>query len=384
MSNHNPFAPENALALGQQFWQSWTDFAQSQASQASKATGAAGAMPTMPNWHEGLEFWSRLTGKNPSHDAAHAIEQMTAHGQRLMQMLQAIAQQVGEGKPVSATEFSRTWKELLGGGNPMLETLRSLGTQGAQGWEQLMQGVEPVLAQLRGERNTVLGMPAFGLNRERQEHLQAILRAQAEYGEKLAAYSSLLAKAGERGLEYFEAKLAERSEPGRQLDSMRAVYDVWIDAAEEAYAESALSPEFRRVYGEMVNAQMQLKLLMQRELDHQFGQLGLPNRSEVDGAHRKIHAMQRELRELRNELRELRAGRPAATAGPRSASADASKTTTPTRRKAATNAGATAAKPKARNSKPVAKSTRPATKTPKRAAAKPAAPATRTRSSKGR
>jgi polyhydroxyalkanoate synthase subunit PhaE len=381
MSNHNPFAPENALALGQQFWQNWTDFAHSQASQAGKTS--AGAMP-MPNWHEGLEFWSRLTGKNPSHDAAHAIEQMTAHGQRLMQMLQAIAQQIGEGKQVSAGDFSRTWKELLGGGNPMLDTLRTLSAQGAQGWEQLMQGVEPVLAQLRGERNTVLGMPAFGLGRERQEHLQSMLAAQATYAEKLAAYTALLSKTGERGLEYFEAKLAERSEPGRQLDSMRAVYDLWIDAAEEAYAESALSPEFRRVYGEMVNAQMRVKQLMQHELDHQLGQLGLPNRSEVDGAHRKIHAMQRELRELREQLRELRTGPPVATAtAARSASVETRKAT-PTRSKTATNRASTAAKSAARTSKPAAKSARPAVKTPKRAAAKSAAPVTRTRSSKGR
>lgn len=318
MSNHNPFAPTDALALGQQFWQTWTDFAQGQTGKG--AGNKAGAMP-IPNWHEGLEFWSRLTGQNPSHDAAHAIEQMTAHGQRLMQLLQAVAQQVSEGKPVSAADLGRNWKDLLGGGNPMLDTLRSLGTQGAQGWEQLMQGVEPVLAQLRGERNAMFGMPAFGLGRERQEHLQAILRAQTEYGEKLAAYTGLLSKTGERGLEYFETKLSERSEPGRQLDSMRAVYDLWIDAAEEAYAESALSPEFRRVYGEMVNAQMRLKQLMQHELDHQFGKLGLPNRSEVDGAHRKIHEMQRELRELRAELRELRVGAPAAPAATKPAPA---------------------------------------------------------------
>src|SRR3546814_13196363 len=75
----------------------------------------------------------------------------------------------------------------------------------------------------------------------------------------------------EQAFVVFEGKLAEHEAPGRQLGSVRAVYDLWIDAAEQAYAEIALSPQFGVAYGEMVNAQMRLRLANQNELEREIG-----------------------------------------------------------------------------------------------------------------
>jgi polyhydroxyalkanoate synthase subunit PhaE len=370
MSASNPFAPGNAMELGKQFWDAWTEFAQGQAGRAQGSApgfgfpgGTAGGPnaggATMPNWHEGLELWSRLTGNNASGDATNAIAQMTAHGQRIMQMMQAMASRTADGKTPDAADITAAWKDMLGGSNPMLDTLRGLSGKGAQGWEQMMQGVAPLLASMRDERDSWLGMPALGYNRERQQQHQAILQAQAEYSDRAAAYAGLLAKASERGLELFQAKLVEHSEPGRQIETMRGLYDLWIDAAEEAYAAAALTPEFRKVYGAMVNAQMRLKQLVHREIDHKVGELGLPTRAELDGAHRKIHAMQRELRALR-EL--LQGSDTAPVAAPRSKPVrEPSKAAKPAKAAKAARTAAPAA----------AKGARTATKT---AAKRPASP----------
>jgi polyhydroxyalkanoate synthase subunit PhaE len=322
MSASNPFAPGNAMELGKQFWDAWTEFAQGQAGRAQAAApgfgfpGATASGASMPNWHEGLELWSRLTGNHPSGDAANAIAQMTTHGQRILQMIQAMASHTADGKTPDAADITAAWKDMLGGSNPMLDTLRGLSGKGAQGWEQMMQAVAPLLASMRDERNSWLGMPALGYNREHQQQHQAILQAQADYGDRATAYAGLLAKASERGLALFQSKLVERSEPGRQIETMRGLYDLWIDAAEESYAEAALTPEFRKVYGAMVNAQMRLKQLVHSEIDHKVGELGLPTRAELDGAHRKIHAMQRELRALREQLRGTGEASPTVPASP--------------------------------------------------------------------
>src|SRR5690606_25064763 len=81
-------------------------------------------------------------------------------------------------------------------------------------------------------------------------------RALVEYEEANSAYNALLSKATQQAFVLFEDRLTERAEPGRQVESARALFDLWIDAAEEAYAEVALSPEFRRAYGRLVDAQM--------------------------------------------------------------------------------------------------------------------------------
>ena len=155
-----------------------------------------------------------------------------------------------------------------------------------------------------------LSMPAFGLGREHQERLQTLARAQFDYQEKTSAYNALMMKAGQNAFERFEAKLGEREEPGRQLASARALFDLWIDAAEEAYAEIALSPEFRSAYGALVNAQMRLRSGIQREVELACGMFGMPTRSEMDAAHRKVAELERQLRRLRDANAPARASAP--------------------------------------------------------------------------
>src|SRR3546814_11269373 len=96
----------------------------------------------------------------------------------------------------------------------------------------------------------------------------------------------------EQAFVVFEGKLAEHEAPGRHLGSVRAVYDLWIDAAEQAYAEIALSPQFGVAYGEMVNAQMRLRLANQNELERVCRELGMPTRSEVTATQRKMSAVE--------------------------------------------------------------------------------------------
>jgi len=127
----------------------------------------------------------------------------------------------------------------------------------------------------------------------------------------------------------FQDKLAEREEPGRQLTSARALFDLWIDAAEEAYAQIALSPEFREVYGAYVNAQMRLRNGMQGEIEQVCAAMGMPTRTEVDAAHRKIAELERVLRRMRDAGGSTANPEPRAAAGakPAAASKPAAKRT---------------------------------------------------------
>src|SRR5690606_2915911 len=135
-----------------------------------------------------------------------------------------------------------------------------------------------------------------------QERAQALARALVEYEEANSAYNALLSKATQQAFVLFEDRLTERAEPGRQVESARALFDLWIDAAEEAYAEVALSPEFRRAYGRLVDAQMRVRAGVQQQVEQLCASLGMPTRTEVDSAHRRIVELERALRRLRDAV----------------------------------------------------------------------------------
>lgn len=322
----------NLESLSRQYWAAW-----------GQALRAAGGQPLaaapMPGWHDTVEWWSRLAhgGRSEANDLAERFNAMARYW--FGQMQQIAAQFAGQDH--GAAQIADAWKKALGaaGDNPFPEIFRAMRGHGLQGLEQWIEDASPYLEAWRREGMSWLSLPAFGIGREHQERLQALARAQVEYQEKNAAYGALMAKAGQRAFELFEDSLAEHEEPGRQIASARALFDLWIDAAEEGYAEIALSQEFREVYGALVNAQMRLRSGIQKEVELACGLFGMPTRTEVDAAHRKLAELEREVRRMRGAAADA-GGRPAAAASGKRAAAPS----TPAPRAAASKKNAARAK----------------------------------------
>jgi len=305
-------------ALQKQYWSAWSD---------ATRQAVGGAPPPSTPWHEGLEQWSRMfAGSGQQSETAERLMSSAKNYVALMQSMLAAATGKGAG-----ADPMQAWSDVLRNGfnmpgvdptlfnNPMAAMLKGIRGEGSRGFDQLEQSFAPFLAQARNEGMSWLQAPAFGYAREHQEHYQKSFAAFVEYQEAMKRYNELILKSSRRGFEIFESKLAERSEPGRQIDSMRGLYDLWVDAAEEAYGEVALSDDFRKVYGDVVNAQMRVRAQVQAEVERIGVDLGMPTRTELNSVHKRLHDLRREfraagggdsaeqIRELREEVQQLRA-----------------------------------------------------------------------------
>lgn len=286
--------------LARQYWGAWGE---------AMRTNAAPAQPTMPGWNDALGWWSQLAkgaaAANPASGAEDAVNRFQSQAQQWFGQMQQLAAQFA-GVPAQPADIASAWQRMLGanGGNAFADMFKGMSGPGQHGMDEWMQQMKPLLESMQRDGRSWLGLPAFGFAREHQERWQHLAQAQLDYQEKSNAYNALMAEATQLAFRRFEDKLAERSEPGRQLTSARALFDLWIDAAEDAYAEVALSPRFRQVYGEFLNAQMKVRAALQREVEQYCNQIGIPTRSEIDAAHRKIVQLERELRHMRDVLHE--------------------------------------------------------------------------------
>ena len=290
-------------ALQRQYWTAWSDLTRNQA-------GAEAPDPATP-WHEGLEMWSRMFGK--ASKQSEAAERLMASAKDYLGLMQSMLE-FASGKSTPAFG-GQPWLETLRNGfnvpgleaslinNPVGKALRDIAGQGVKSFEQLAAGAVPMLEQMQKEGVSWLHAPAFGYAREHQEHYQKMALAFVDFQEAVKRYNALILKSSQRSFEILENKLAERAEPGRQIDSVRALYDLWVDAAEEAYAEVALSDEFRKVYGELVNAQMRVRSQLQQEVERIGVDLGMPTRTELNSVHKRLHDLRRELRDSQELLR---------------------------------------------------------------------------------
>lgn len=292
--------PGDAEAMARQWMNAFGD--------AMRAFGGQPQAPQDP-WQAAFDAWSRMAGAGRRDEAADMVERFSAQARQWLGMMQQVAGQFA-GRDASPADIAGAWKQAMGGqgGNPFAALFEGMAGRGQAGFDQWHAQAAPMLdamlgrmlmGGLRQEGLGLLRMPAFGMNREHQERLQALVAAQIELQERNDAYNQLMLGIGQDAFVRFERKLAERSEPGRQLRSARALFDLWIDAAEEAYAEVALSQEFRKRYGELVNAQMKVRAGIQREVELFCDLFGMPGRTEVDAAHRRIAELERQVRRLR-------------------------------------------------------------------------------------
>lgn len=307
-------------------------------------------------WRESIEQWTRLV----TTDTPPEIQELGARFQHQAGDWLGTMQQVAArfaGRDTSATEVAGAWREAVQGQGDdllrwMLGAARGGNALNDQPWVR-----DFARAAQTGFGGEWLNSPAFGPAREHQARWQALLKIQQDYQTHAETYVDSIRAVLEDAFKRFEAKLAEHESPGSQLTSARAMFDLWIDAAEEAYAKMALSDEFQRIYSELANAQMRLRAASQSELERACEAMGVPTRSEMDSAHRRITELERQIRRLM-----AASSHPAdvategATPTPRSQSASAKKVKTAAKtasKKAVKKATPVKAKPPA--AKPVKK-----------------------------
>lgn len=253
-----------------------------------------------------------------------------------------------------ASQPGADWQSLLrawaGSGNqPFTQAFNGIDNTAAQGfvqqWQAWLQSMQAGGFAMPTAANGPV--PAFGLHREQlmqQQELTAAIQAALEAN---ARYQALIQQANTQGLERLQARLVQRDAASPPIESLKALYDLWVDAAEEAYAEIALSDEFRAAYGEMVNTQMRVRQLQQRQTGQLCRELGVPTREEVSALGERLQQLRRDLRkqgsdafadevlELRREVAALKRELAALAAGPAEP-----KPKTPAKRSAATKAPA--------------------------------------------
>ena len=299
-------------ALARQYWGMWGDAART-ATPGAGGFGSMGSMGGLQGFRDAMDGWTRNVGAGSS-GANDVLGHFNRQSQHWYGQMQQVAAQFA-GQNHNARDVAEAWRKLIGGnGSELFQSLFD-GMQGP-GLQQLQQwsdAAAPWLQSMNKEAATTLGMPTFGFAREHQERLQGLGRAQLDWQQALGAYHALLGKVSQDAFSRFESKLIDREEPGRQVGSVRALFDLWVDAAEEAYAESALSLEYRHAYGTLVNAQMRMRNAIQSIMEQNATSAGLPGRAELDSAHRKIAELERLVRRIQ---RNAEAGDEAASAPP--------------------------------------------------------------------
>jgi polyhydroxyalkanoate synthesis regulator phasin len=178
--------------------------------------------------------------------------------------------------------------------------LDSLKTQFAQGFAQVFPGMASAGVPAPG------ALPALGPARERQQAAERFAQAAARYQQAFAAFTTLLGRVSSGAVERLAQRLSEGAGAGTAPGSLRAVYDLWVECGEQAYAAAAHTPEFSKAQAELYDALLDLRREQQKQVEDWARALDLPTRAEVNTLIKRVNTLRRRMRELEEELEQLR------------------------------------------------------------------------------
>jgi class III poly(R)-hydroxyalkanoic acid synthase PhaE subunit len=178
-------------------------------------------------------------------------------------------------------------------------------------WQRMMSSMSPIPGDIlrnmphdpvRGHVDRVLSAPGLGYTREEQSQYQDLMRRTLDYQKALQDYLGFYSKLGIKSIERMRGYLQSIVDSGKSIDSARAIYDNWVRCCEEVYGEEVITPEYARIHGHLINAQMALKHRMSVMVDESLGALNMPTRSELRTLQDRLQESRRENKRLRNDL----------------------------------------------------------------------------------
>ena len=347
----------------QQYWDNWFQGQRTVLEQQLKS-----AADMQGQWSGLFKEWQNSLG--PSQPHAGAYQQFFAQaGQQYLDMMQQFYQASGQNKPVgemtsewlrglqqffltmlqsntqpfdlnetykNITEAfqkgSSAWAHAFGQGGPFAAGWNPQGWNGMQGqnfgaqnWGAQNWGGNAWNTQGWGAPglNTsawnpqaafqsfdpfgfYASLPGIGYTREKQESWNHLYKLWVAFNAEVRKYNGAMAQVGLEAVHKFQDYVANPPQGSEPLKSLKEIYGKWVDVCEEVYAKYAMSEEYTRVYGEVVNALMAYKGQANKLMDDLADQFNLPTRTEVDSLHERLHALRRDNIELRKAIDEIR------------------------------------------------------------------------------
>jgi hypothetical protein len=128
-------------------------------------------------------------------------------------------------------------------------------------------------------------LPALGHTREYQEIARRMLDLSVRFQQR---YADFMQQSNDIGQSALSAMQKHGAADGTAPRSPAALYDAWIDCAEQAYAQAAHGEAFSRSLADLCNILSAFKIERGKMLEALARQLDLPSRAEVDSLHRQV------------------------------------------------------------------------------------------------
>ena len=150
-----------------------------------------------------------------------------------------------------------------------------------------------------------LSIPGVGYTRESQESVQTGIKLWNQYQKAANEFNNAMCNVGINALDAMRLKIIQMAEQGKEINSLREVYDLWVDCNEESYASFVFSDEYSELNGRLTNALMAVKQHGRNVVDEALGAMNMPTRRGINTMQKRQQEMRREQKDANNKIANL-------------------------------------------------------------------------------
>jgi len=146
--------------------------------------------------------------------------------------------------------------------------------------------------------------PSVGFTRELEEKLAKAFDAWKRAQQAGYDYQLLLADAWAGVYQSVMENMVKRAEQGKPVESIRDLMRLWTESADKSFDRVFRSETYAEVQARFVSNTMEYRTREQAVMDYILTMMNLPNRTEVDEAHRNVYQLRKELKALKKQLKQ--------------------------------------------------------------------------------
>ena len=320
----NPFGDTDFLSAQKTFLDAWAQLSQTMSPEAKQSSTAS----VTDAWSKAMEYWGQSqssTGMMPNeiqHVYTKLIEQAKVYNMFSEQMsgfmktyneldktssdwqqqlescingMESFFSEHGTDATNTIKQMQNVWQQMS------TETRQNPFSSASMMPDDFLQQFNSDSLQSAAEK--YLSMPGIGYTRESQEqHLKSI-KLWGEYQKASNEFNSANSRVNTKALEGLKKKIFKLAEEDKNISSLREIYDLWVDANEDAYAEFVYSEEYTQLYSAMVNSLMAFKQHNQKFVDKSLSEMNIPTQKGMDTVKQRLQEVRRELFDMRNKFK---------------------------------------------------------------------------------
>ena len=149
----------------------------------------------------------------------------------------------------------------------------------------------------------LLSVPGIGPARALQGQLQEGMQLVDQYQQVANEYVGEINKISLAALESMRLRILEMAEKKEEINSLRGLYDLWVDCNEAAYKAHVDTDEYAELYGRLTNSLLAVKQYHHKIQDRVFRQFNMPTRDGMNTLLQQVWQTKRQLRET--ELKQV-------------------------------------------------------------------------------